>query len=247
MNNTVRIVVVVFLAIGLVLGGLAAGYLVWGTRSATFGMMSFDEDTASLMHDFDGGSGLMGYGSAGSGEEVTSLDEALEAAEAYIEEYYPSQGLEITEVMWFDNHFYAQTTEEDTGIGAFEILIDPQTGAIQPEYGPNMMWNEKYGMMGGGMGMMGSDMMGFETSSNIISKGVSPAEAGRLAQQFLDQHDSGLTVNEEVDAFYGYYTIHTLENEMVTGMLSVHDETGDVWPHTWHGEFLGMTEHQQDE
>ena len=38
------------------------------------------------------------------------------------------------------------------GIHAFELLIDRHSGAVYPEPGPNMMWNTKYGHMGGMMG-----------------------------------------------------------------------------------------------
>jgi hypothetical protein len=30
--------------------------------------------------------------------------------------------------------------------GAMELLVDKSSGAIFPEYGPNMMWNLKYGI-----------------------------------------------------------------------------------------------------
>jgi|SRR5579859_1994979 len=55
--------------------------------------------------------------------------------------------------------------QQSTGQGAFELLADPQTGAVFPEFGPTMMWNTAYGNMGamGGMAnMMGSTpgMMG---------------------------------------------------------------------------------------
>ena len=32
-----------------------------------------------------------------------------------------------------------------------ELLIDLYTGNAWPEYGPNMMWNTKYGHMGQGL------------------------------------------------------------------------------------------------
>ncbi len=37
--------------------------------------------------------------------------------------------------------------EKSSGIGAFEALIDPYTGTLYSEPGPNMMWNTRYGMM----------------------------------------------------------------------------------------------------
>ena len=42
--------------------------------------------------------------------------------------------------------------------------------------------------------------------------------------------------------FPGYYTLHTLQDGDVEGMLSVNAVTGAVWRHTWHGEFREMSE-----
>jgi hypothetical protein len=47
---------------------------------------------------------------------------------------------------------------------------------------------------------------------------------------------------DEAEAFYGYYTLHTLKNGQVERMLSVNGYAGAVWYHTWHGPFLGMKE-----
>ena len=44
--------------------------------------------------------------------------------------------LKLAEVMQFDNGFYAEITEKSTGLHAFEVLIDPYTGAVYPEPGP---------------------------------------------------------------------------------------------------------------
>ena len=63
--------------------------------------------------------------------------------------------LKVAEVMVFDNNAYVRVVEQSTGIGAFELLVDPATLAVTPEPGPNMMWNLKYSalnhqyMMGG--------------------------------------------------------------------------------------------------
>jgi hypothetical protein len=63
------------------------------------------------------------------------------------------------------------------GEAATEVLIDPRSGAVWIEYGPAMMWNTRYGMMGssslrhgqrmmGAMSMMGSGgMMGASGAS----------------------------------------------------------------------------------
>ena len=59
--------------------------------------------------------------------------------------------LQLAEVMQFSNHFYAEVEEKSTKIHAYELLISKYTGDIFPEPGPNMMWNQKYGHMAGGM------------------------------------------------------------------------------------------------
>ena len=45
---------------------------------------------------------------------------------------------------------------------------------------------------------------------------------------------------EEAERFYGYYTLHVLTNGQIYGMLSVNGYTGQVWYHSWRGQFLGM-------
>ena len=51
-----------------------------------------------------------------------------------------------------------------------------------------------------------------------------------------------------MDAFYDYWTTHTRRGERIAGMLlSVNGETGAVRSHTWHGEFIGMTQGGADE
>ena len=39
-------------------------------------------------------------------------------------------------------------------------------------------------------------------------------------------------------AFPGYYTTDFLLDGKPAGMLSVNGYTGQVWYHTWHGQFL---------
>jgi hypothetical protein len=50
---------------------------------------------------------------------------------------------------------------------------------------------------------------------------------------------------EDVDPFYGYYTVHTFKDSQIEGMLSVHGTSGQVWYHTWHGEFIQMLEESE--
>jgi hypothetical protein len=173
-----------------------------------------------------------------SASKVTTLDEAVAAAETYIAAW-DDENLALSEVMQFDNHFYAQAVEVDSGRGAFEFLIDPANGAIYPEHGPNMMWNLRYGMHSGqGWGMM----QGWTapTAPDNAEMTVSVDDAQAAAQAYLDEYYPGLTVDEESDTFYSYYTLHILEDGAIVGMLSVNGYTGQVWLHNWHGDFVDM-------
>jgi len=180
----------------------------------------------------DGCPGMGGWGYPGTGTPIT-IEQAVEAAQQYLADY-GNPDLALTEVMEFTNNFYAEVEEESTGIHAFELLINRYTGAVYPEPGPNMMWNTKYGHMGGMMGGWWGRPSGPMT--------VTPEQARTYAQQYLDSYLPGTTVDEEADAFYGYYTIHVLGDDEVIGMLSVNGYTGQVWYHTWHGDFIQMRE-----
>jgi hypothetical protein len=165
-----------------------------------------------------------------------SSDQVQQAVTDYINRYYDGQNLTIAEIMEFQNNFYAQVKEQATGVNAFELLIDPYTGNVWPEYGPNMMWNTKYGMMGS-RGMMGGFGWGRQATANMP---VKPQQAVQDAQQYLSAQGTGLTAEAQPDVFYGYYTLHTLKDGKIEGMLSVNGYTGQVWYHSWHGPFIGM-------
>jgi hypothetical protein len=62
--------------------------------------------------------------------------------------------LALDEVMQFQANYYAIVKDTSTGEGAFELLANPQTGAVLAEMGPNMMWNTQYGHMAA-FGLMG--------------------------------------------------------------------------------------------
>ena len=205
----------------------------------------------------------------GSSGVPGSLTEAREAFEQAVSSSYGDSNLEVVDVMEFANNFYAEVEESDTGIHAMELLIDKRSGRVHPEPGPNMMWNTKYGMMGGngmgGQGMMGpggqQGMMGPGGQQGMMGPGgqgmigpggtpqvspetempVSPDQATQVAEDYLTRVSPG-TQTEEPDQFYGYYTLHTLQDGEVTGMLSVNGYTGQVWYHSWHGPFIAMEE-----
>ena len=202
-----------------VVGSIGAFTFGWhGGGFTGFGMMGG-------MH------GSWGWGASASGEPLSN-EEAVDAAESYISTY-GGTSLELAEVMVFDNHFYAQAAEVDTGRYAYEFLIDRFSGRISLEPGPNMMWNEKYGHMGGGM------MGFFRPSASSDPMPVTEEEAVEVAQAYLDRYVPGLQVDDHAATFYGYYTLHTLRDGEIVGMLSVNGYTGAVWLHSWHGIYLG--------
>lgn len=174
--------------------------------------------------------------------EPLTTEEAKTAVIAYLERYGYAD-FSIKEIMTFSNNAYAIIEEPNTGIGAFELLVDPSSKVAYPEVGPNMMWNEKYGMMGAN-GMMGGGMMGgnYNRDTASASMNVSAEKALELAQAYLDKYLPGVEVSEEITQFYGYYTIDVEQDGTTSGMLSVNGYDGSVMYHNWHGTFVDMVE-----
>jgi hypothetical protein len=158
--------------------------------------------------------------------------------------------------MIFDNNAYVVVQESSTGIGAFELLVDPASQIAYPEHGPNMMWNLKYSglnhqnMMGGYGGMMngyGNMMQGWNNAAPVdvnAEMTVTPEQAIQNAQKYLDANVSGATAATDPIQFYGYYTLDFQKSGKVAGMLSVNGYSGQVFLHTWHGAFVEESEIQ---
>jgi hypothetical protein len=166
---------------------------------------------------------------AGSGD--IGMDRAVTIAQN-VAASYSGGGLAADEVIEFTDNYYASIREKDTGIGAFEILIDRATGNVTREPGPDMMWNAKYSVMRPGM------MGGF----SLIGSGpmtVSGQQAQAIAQHWLDANHAGTKANSP-DPFYGYYTVDFGTSGQRVGMLSVNGYTGQVWYHSWHGSFIQL-------
>jgi hypothetical protein len=168
---------------------------------------------------------------------MLTMDQAVEAARQYVATYRNSD-LALAEVMEFEDNFYVEVEEQSTGIHAFELLVDRYTGGVYPEPGPNMMWNSKYGHMGG--------MMGSWRGGDTGVMPVNSEQARVLAQQWLERFIPGSSAVDETDAFYSYYTIHVMKDGQVFGMLSVNGYSGEVWYHNWHGAFIEMEELEKD-
>ena len=166
-------------------------------------------------------------------QEIVDIDfeKVEDLAGKYLEKNNLSN-LEIVEIMEFSQNFYIETKEKDTGIGAMELLVDKSSGAIFPEYGPNMMWNLKYGMHSR-----------IPLSQSSINMPIDEDEALGLAEKYIAKINTGESAGNDIEKFYGYYTIHTVtENNEIAGMLSVNGYTGQVWYHSWHGIFIDMVE-----
>lgn len=197
-----------------------------GTQEVGGGWFGWDNGSSVTWQG--GGDGRMmggsGYGwLPGDGDPVDNLEEASDRAAKYAVTL--ESDLTVGEVMKFSNQYYAELQEPD-GTKATEVLIDPGSGAVALEFGPARMWNTRLGMMSGGDG-------------NTTE--VTASRAEQLANQWLADRNDGLTA-DTAEAFPGYYTLHTLKDGKIEGMLSVNSTTSDVWDHSWHGDFEGMSE-----
>lgn len=236
----------------LVMGGILIGQTLALRQAASsggpFGAYGYPAGPGMMGgYGMMGGAGMMGGYAPGvlGASEPLSLEEAEAAVKGYLEAL-GNGDLTLHEVMIFDNHAYAEIVEQSTGIGAMEVLVDPVTLVVYPEHGPNMMWNLKYSPMSGfgGYGMMGmmhgfAPPVGAEVSAEMP---VTSEQAIEVAQRYLDTYLPGAQTGDEASPFYGYYTIHILRDGKVTGMLSVNGYSAQVFVHTWHGNFIEMSE-----
>ena len=92
------------------------------------------------------------------------------------------------------------------------------------------------GMMGNGQGMMGGMMGGWNQQQGPLT--VTVAQARTDAQKWLDANQPGAKLADDEMQFPGYYTMDFLKDGKTSGMLSVNGYTGQVWFHTWHGNFI---------
>ena len=224
------VLLVAALAIGTVGTALAQQAGPNGSGWGPGGMMggSYGGGWGGMMGGMMGG---WGSNPPANGKSI-SIDDAKQAVQDYVSSI-GNPNLKINEVMEFQNNFYAIIGEKDTGRGAMELLVNKVTGNVFPEYGPNMMWNTKYSPMAGMMG-------GWWGGTPDGQEKVTVDQSKSIAQQWLDANQPGSTTEQRPDSFYGYYTMHTLKDGKITGMLSVNAYTGQVWYHNWHGAFIQM-------
>ena len=174
--------------------------------------------------------------------QTITIDSAVQLFKDYLTRLQ-NPDLLLHEVEEYQNNFYATYVEKSTGIFAFQMLIwkpgsfwaggmmgnGMMSGVVMPEPGPNMMWNTKYGVMGG--------MMSIYRKVSANNMTVSSDEAKTIAQQYLDKTFGGASAGD-VDTFYGYYNVDVLSGGKTFGMLSVNGYNGQVWYHSWHGAYI---------
>ena len=244
MNKVIRNTLVVIAILALAGGVFFAGSMyARATAYGNTGMMGgFGWNTGNNNRY---GPGMMGrYGNNSASVTPLTLDEAKIAAETYLAALN-NPDLKISEIMIFDNNAYVVVTEASTGLGAFELVVDPASRIAYPEHGPNIMWNLKYGglnhqnMMGGRGGMMGGNGLSSTIPSTVSADmTVTSEKAIELAQTYLDANLAGTTAATDPVHFYGYYTLDFERDGVVDGMLSVNGYSGQVFLHTWHGTFI---------
>ena len=201
--------------------------------------------------------GMMGgYGYNAAPAAKTPSANTLETVRAQVERWLDGRGFtgfHVAEVMAFSNNDYV-AVQDAKGQPAFELLTTPNLSWLMEEPA-SMMWNTRYGMMRGygrswsGVGsMMGGGMMGGGWNGwygNGHGRVASVAQAISIADRWLAATGSGQRVDPDVGGmghFPGYYTLDTVRNGKIVGMLSVNAATGAVWYHGWHGRFLAERE-----
>jgi len=196
-------------------GGMMGGGMMGGGMMGGPGCMM-----GSMMQMMGGNmlvSGGVPYSPNGS---LVSLEQAGEIAMRYLAAQN-NPDLELADLEEWEFNFYVEYKEKSTGTKAFQMIIDKYSGIVSPEMGSNMMWNTKYGMMGTQPGAM------------TLTK----EQATASAQQFLDSRFPG-TMAEDGGMFYGYYHFDVKKDNKMYGMLDVNGYSGQVWYHTWHGNFI---------
>lgn len=214
---------------------LLIGYGFWTTGVIRTGNNGYGYYGRGMM-----GQWFNGYDRRIEGRSKLSTEQIVDNVKKYLGDN--DDDLKIADVFIYkDSDYYVSVVESDTGKGAAELLVNPYTGYIYPEYGPNMMWNEKYGMHGGGI-YQGSAYRG------IDSKNIGRDQALKASDDYVKKTEGkDYSVPDEGHEFYGYYTFHVNKGDEPVGMLSVNYSTGDIWYHTWHGQLEKVISNEEQE
>ena len=140
-------------------------------------------------------------GFASAQTQTITIDNAVQLFQDYLARL-GNPDLALHEVEEYQNNFYASYFEKSTG--------GMMAGVVMSEPGPNLLWNTKYGVMGGMMGVYR------QTQSDMT---VTAAQANALAQQYLDSNFPGETAGD-ADTYYGYYNIDVLKGVHGPGLVT---------------------------
>jgi hypothetical protein len=168
-----------------------------------------------MMNGMMGGPGMMALYSADA--QPLSEEDARNRVQAYLGRY--GSDIRIGDFMEFSLNYYVELKDADDRSIA-EILVDRYTGVITPEPGPNIIWNTRY-----------DDQYASSAVEYDLAEGRSQAE------KFLAGYLPEATLHESI-TYPGYYTFD-FGRDRIEGMLSVNAYTGDIWVHTWHGQYIG--------
>jgi hypothetical protein len=158
------------------------------------------------------------------GQRIT-IDQAVQDAQNYATSV--GVNLAVTDVLEFQNDFYAIVTEQDTGRGAFVLLVNPYSGNVTRGTNPDMRWNIKYGSM---------------PMTNVSDNTVTLEQAKADAQKALDAQVSGAKLGSDAYSFYGYFTFNYQVNSQTAGVVSVNGVNGQVWLDGRLGAFISEKE-----
>lgn len=151
--------------------------------------------------------------------EPITQDEALRSMQNFSQQY--GSNVEVEDFMAFSGNYYAVLKDTNSSQDIAEIIVDRYSGSTYPEPGPNMMWNTLYGA-----GRTGTNGTEYDLT-----------EAENLAKDFLGGYLPEAQIMESKQ-MPGYYTFDFGRQE-IEGMLSVNAYNGQIWVHTWHGQYLG--------
>lgn len=208
---------------GTMMGYGMMGFNNYGSQNAYPGMMN---NYNQFMNDYGPSENNRNYHYS---DLNMNRDEVVNMAQKLVAERYGSQ-FEIMEMAVYSNSpYYLIVKEKNKDQTAFELMFDPARRIIYPEYGPNMMWNENYGM---------GFMMGW--NNRIKGQKINREQALENAKDFAAA--SGLNVKADGYEFAGYYSFYVENNNQTVGIVSINSYSGEVWSHDWHGNLVEVME-----
>jgi hypothetical protein len=208
---------------GTMMGHGMMGFNNYGNQNGRFGMMNnYDQ----FMNDYGPNVNNRNY-------RLSNLnmnrEELIELSRELLNERYGSSFEMVDMVAYSNSPYYLIVKEENKEEAAFGLMFDPVRKIIYPEYGPNMMWNQNYGM---------AVMMGW--NSRTTEQQINREEALANARDFA--RDNGLSVRDDGYQFSGYYSFYVENNNQTLGLVSVNVYSGEVWVHNWHGDLTEIIE-----